>query len=319
VVSLGEITKLVDGKLFGNPSIEIKRVSALEDSKEDDLTFVLEAKNLLAAESSGAKAFIVPYDASIKDRPYIQVENPRKALAKVLALFSPIDEISPGIDPKAHISKNVKFGQRVLIYPFVYIGENCEIGDDTIIHPNVTIYPRTKIGKRCIIHSGCVIGVDGFGFYREGVEFKKIPQIGRVIIEDDVEIYANNCIARGAIGNTVIKSGTKIDNLNHIAHNVKIGKNCAITTLNAFGGSSSIGDRVQMSGQCAIAPHISVGNDCILMARTGVTKNIKDGSVLLGYPAQDYTKEHKLNALIRKLPELFEKVLSLESRRKPKK
>lgn len=319
MVSLGEIAKVVNGNLIGNPNIEFVGVSPLEDAKEEHLSFVLEEKNSLLAEQSKAVAFIVPKNVKIANKPYIQVENPRKALAQVLSLFSQIEDITPGVDPRAVIGKDVKLGQRVLIYPFVYIGEKCEIGDDTIIHPNVTIYPRTIIGKRCIIHSGCVIGVDGFGFYREDNKFKKIPQIGRVVIEDDVEIYANNCISRGTIGDTIIKSGTKIDNLNHIAHNVHIGKDCAITVLNAFGGSSSIGDRVQMSAQCALAPHTHVGNDCILMGRAGVTKNIKEGSILLGYPAQEHTKEHKLNALIRRLPELFEKISNLESRKKSKK
>jgi UDP-3-O-[3-hydroxymyristoyl] glucosamine N-acyltransferase len=317
VTSLGDISKLVGGHVSGDPSIEIISVAALEDAKEGDLSFVLDSKNFLAAENSPAKAFVVPRDVSLGNKPFIQVDNPRHALGKILAQFAPIEAISPGIDPGAHIAKTAVIGKRTLIYPFVYIGEGCEVGEDTIIHPNVTLYPRTKIGKRCIIHSGCVIGVDGFGFSREGGKFEKIPQIGRVVVEDDVEIYANNAISRGTIGDTVIKKGTKIDNLNHIAHNVKIGGDCAVTSLNAFGGSSSLGDRVQMSAQCAVAPHVHVGSDSIIMGRTGVTKNLQNESVVLGYPAQDHVKEHKIMALVRRLPELFEKVKLLESRKKP--
>ncbi len=238
------------------------------------------------------------------------VVHPTAKLGK--GLFSPVEEVFPGVHERAFVGKNVKLGKRVLVYPLAYIGDNCEIGDDTIIHPNTTLYPRTRIGKRCIIHSGCVIGVDGFGFVQVGGKFVKVPQIGRVVIEDDVEIYANNCIARGAIGSTVIKRGTKIDNLNHIAHNVVIGRDCAITSQNVFGGSSSVGDRVQMSGQCGVAPHVHVGDDSILMGRAGVTKNSPPKSVLLGYPAQDHAKEHRILALIRKLPELFERIKKLE-------
>ncbi len=319
MISLGEIAKLVDGQVCGDPYLEIDRVAALEDAREGDLSFVLDSKNFLAAENSPAKAFVVPKDISLEKKPVIKVDNPRQALGRILAQFAPLEEISPGVDAHAFVSKKASLGKRVLIYPFVYIGDDCEIGDDTIIHPNATIYPRTKIGKRCIIHSGCVIGVDGFGFSREGGKFDKIPQIGRVVIEDDVEIYANNSISRGTIGDTVIKRGTKIDNMNHIAHNVKIGEDCAITSLNVFGGSSSLGDRVQMSGQCAVAPHVHVGSDSIIMGRTGVTKNLQNGSVVLGYPAQDHVKEHKIMALVRRLPELFEKVKKLESHKKPSK
>lgn len=316
MTSLGDIAKLVDGQVCGDASIHIDSVAALEDAKEGDLSFVLDNKNFLAAENSPAKAFVVPKDICLEKKPFIKVDNPRRALGKILAQFAPVEDVSPGIDPQTHISKSAYLGKRVLIYPFVYIGDDCKIGDDTIIHPNTTIYPRTIIGKRCIIHSGCVIGVDGFGFSREAGKFEKIPQIGRVVIEDDVEIYANNSISRGTIGDTVIKSGSKIDNMNHIAHNVKIGNDCAITSLNAFGGSSSLGDRVQMSGQCAVAPHVHVGSDSIIMGRTGVTKNLQNESIVLGYPAQDHVKEHKMMALVRRLPELFEKVKQLESRKK---
>jgi len=316
VKSLGEIASLIDGHLSGDPSFRITGVSALEDAKEGQLSFVLDNKNALAAEGSPASALIVPKGLTFPGKHTITVDSPRTALAKVLAQFATIEDITPGIDPRAVIAKDVKLGKRILIYPFVYVGEGCEIGDDTIIHPNVTLYPRTKIGDRCIIHSGCVIGVDGFGFVQNNGRFEKIPQIGRVVIEDDVEIYANNSISRGTIGDTLIKRGTKMDNMNHVAHNVKIGTDCGITSMNVFGGSSSVGDRVQMSGQCAVAPHTHVGEDSIIMGRSGVTKNLPKGSVVLGYPAQDHQKEHKAIALVRKLPELFERVKKLEPRKK---
>ena len=310
--NLGDISLLVEGELAGDPSIQISGVAALEDAKDGDIAFVLEINKLLAGEASAASALIVPKEVTSSKKPIIRVDHTRIALAKVLSHFTPVEEINPGIDSSAFVGKNVKLGKRVLVYPFVFIGDNCEIGDDSIIHPNTTLYPRTKIGKRCIIHSGCVIGVDGFGFVQVGGKFIKVPQIGKVVIEDDVEIYANNCISRGAIGATTIKRGTKIDNLNHIAHNVTIGEDCGITSLNVFGGSSSAGNRVQMSGQCAVAPHTHVGDDSILMGRAGVTKNLPSKSVVLGYPAQDHSKEHRIMALVRRLPELFDRLKKLE-------
>jgi UDP-3-O-[3-hydroxymyristoyl] glucosamine N-acyltransferase len=312
VKNLGDIALLVEGELAGDPTTQISGVAALEDAKEGDIAFVLEINKLLAAEASAASALIVPKEVASSKKPIIRVDHTRIALTKVLSHFAPVEEINPGIDSSSRVGKNVKFGKRVLVYPFVFIGDNCEIGDDSIIHPNTTLYPRTKIGKRCVIHSGCVIGVDGFGFVQVAGKFIKVPQIGKVVIEDDVEIYANNCIARGAIGATTIKRGTKIDNLNHIAHNVVIGEDCGITSQNVFGGSSSIGNRVQMSGQSAVAPHVHVGDDSILMGRAGVTKNMPNKSVLLGYPAQDHSKEHRILALVRRLPELFDRIKKLE-------
>jgi len=312
---LGDIARIVNGKIVGDPDTEILGVASLEDSKEGDLSFVLDDSKSFACESSLARALVVPLEFSGISKPCIQVKNPRGALSKILELFKPFDSMPYGVDSRSHIGQNVKIGERVIIYPFVFVGDDCVIGDDTIIHPNVVLYSRTNIGKRCIIHAGNVIGVDGFGFNNEGGHFTKVPQIGNVVIEDDVEIYSNNSIARGTMGATVIGKGTKIDNMNHIAHNVKIGKDCGITVMNAFAGSATIGDRVQMSGQCAVAPHTHVGEDTIIMGKTGVTKNIPPKSVILGYPAQDHMKENKILALVRKLPELFQRVKDLE---KPK-
>ncbi len=303
------------GTLVGDGAIEITGVAPLEDAKAGELSFVLDETKGLVAETSNASALIVPNEFSLSVKTLIKVNNPRLAMAKVLADFAPVDDLQEGISPQAYVGKNVTMGKRVSVYPFAYIGDDCEVGDDSVIYPNVTLYPRTKIGKRCKIHAGTVIGVDGFGFVQADKHFVKVPQIGRVIVEDDVEIYANNSIARGTMGPTIIGKGTKLDNMNHVAHNVKIGSDCAITVMNAFAGSSSVGDRVQMSGQCAVAPHTHIGDDSIVMGKTGITKNFPARSVLLGYPAQDHMREHKIMALIRKLPELFEKVRTLEKRK----
>lgn len=312
--TLKEIASLVSGEILGDSSLKIKGVSALDDAKNGDLTFVLETNKILAAESSAASAIIIPKEISSTSKPAIKVDHPRLAMAKILSVFAPLDSFPLCIDKTAVIGKNVSIGNNTKIYPFVFIGDNSKIGDNVTIYPNTTIYPRTIIGNNCIIHAGCVIGVDGFGFVFSEGKFVKIPQIGNVIIEDDVELYANNCIARGTIGATIIKSGTKMDNSNHVAHNVKIGRHCGIAALNAFAGSSSLGDRVQMSGLSALIPQTHVGDDSVIMGRSVVTKNFPPKSVLLGYPAQDHMKEHKVLALIRKLPELFNRVKNLEKK-----
>ncbi len=311
MLKLGEIASLVGGTLHGDAGIEIKGVSPLEDAVEGTLSFVLDKKLSEHAELCPSSALIVP-EGVVSSKPYISVPNTRLALSKVLEKFKPCDDIFSGVHPSAYIGKDVSVGKDVKVYPFVFIGDGSSIGDGTVIHPNTTIYPRSVIGKNCIIHAGCVIGVDGFGFVRPDKHYIKIPQNGRVVIEDDVELYANNCIARGTIGDTVIKKGSKIDNLNHIAHNVRIGSDCALTVFNAFGGSSSLGNDVQMSGQCGLAPRVHVGDGSVLMGRAGVTKDCAPGSVLLGFPAQDHIKETRIQALVRKLPELFSRIKTLE-------
>lgn len=312
--TVAEIAELVSGEVLGDGSLKINGVSSLDEPKEGTITFVLESNKILAAESSPASAVIVPKEISSCRKTAIKVDHPRLAMAKILEVFAPKEEPFEGTDKNAFIGKNVSLGRNVKIYPFVYIGENSRVGDNTIIYPNTTLYPRTVIGNNCIIHAGCVIGVDGFGFVPVDGKFIKIPQIGNVIIEDDVELYANTCVARGTIGSTIIKIGTKVDNLNHFAHNVQIGRHCAMAVMNAFGGSTSIGDRVQMSGQCALVPHVHVGDDSMVMGRTVITKNFPAKSILLGYPAQDHLKENKILALLRKLPELFDRVKKLEKK-----
>ncbi len=301
-MKLSEIAKIVSGVLREEKPTEINKLSLIEAAQNGDLVFVLEKKFLEAAEQSNASAIVAAL-GSEGSKPAVLVKNPRLAMAQLLPLFSNRPKVKPGIHKTAIVEKNAKIGKNVSIGPFVYIGENSKIGDNSIIYPNVSVYDNVEIGRNVIVHSGAVLGVDGYGFIPTKEAATKIPQIGKLIIEDDVEIYAGVCIARGALGETVIGQGTKIDNLTHIAHNCKIGKHCLITAQVGFAGSVTFGDHVMVAGQCAFNGHITVGDNCVVLGKSGVTKSIPKNSIVSGFPAQEHKKELREQAKLRRLLE----------------
>jgi UDP-3-O-[3-hydroxymyristoyl] glucosamine N-acyltransferase len=308
-VKLKQLAELVAGELVGNGDLDIKTIASSDElAGTGDLLFVLEDKFLAPALSSSAAALVVPAAAQVTGKAAILVKNPRLAMAKLLPHFAP--KIKKTTEPhrSAVVAKSAKIGQRVAIGAFVYVGEEVEIGDDTVIHPQVTLYDRIKIGRRCIIHSGARIGVDGYGFVWDNDQWVKIPQIGTVVIEDDCEIYANVCVARGTLGATRIGAGTKIDNLTHVAHNCEFGKNCAITALVGFAGSVTFGDHVSVGGMAGFNGHITVGDNTVVMAKAGVTKDIPANSVISGYPAISHREDLEQQAALRKLPEIMKKL-----------
>lgn len=309
-MKLKKLSELVSGVLAGNGELDIRGVAPVESAGAGELAFVLEEKFLAPALISGAGALVAPASAKVKGKPAILVKSPRLAMAQILPLFAAKSKIKPGIHKTAVIAESAKIGKRVTIYPFVFIGENCEIGDDSIVYPSVTIYDRTKVGKRVIIHAGARIGVDGYGFVWHEGKWLKVPQVGNVVIEDDVEIYANTCVARATLGSTRIGAGTKIDNLSHIAHNCVFGKHCAITALVGFAGSVTFKDHVSVGGMAGFNGHITIGENTIVMGKAGVTKDIPDNSVISGFPAIDHKKELELQAALRKLPEVIKKLKS---------
>lgn len=311
-MKLKKLAEIVSGEIVGEAEIEIKRACPVEEAGAGDLVFVLEEKFLAPALASRASALVAPVSvsASVKGKPAILVKNPRLALAKILPLFAPKSKARHSIHKTAVIAASAKIGKRVTIHPFVFIGEEVEIGDDCVIHPSVTIHDRVKVGKRVILHSGARIGVDGFGFVWDEGKYVKIPQIGTVVIEDDVEIYANTCVARGTLGATRIGTGSKIDNLTHVAHNCVFGKHCAITALVGFAGSVTFKDHVSVGGMAGFNGHITVGENTVVMAKAGVTKDIPDNSVISGYPAIDHKKDLEIQALLHKLPEIHKKLKS---------
>lgn len=321
---LTEITKILGGRLIGK-DIEIKGVGSINDAKEGEITFSLNGKGI---KKTKASAIILNELSPEIDIPIILLDNPKLGFCKLVSLFT--EQKHPnGISKKASISKNAKIknnvaisdfaviedgaeiDEGVIIYPQVYIGRDVTIGKNTIIYPRAVVM-NAKVGNNVIIHAGCVIGSDGFGYVRDNGKYVKMPHRGGVILEDDVEIGANTTIDRGTTGNTIIKEGTKIDNLVQIAHNCIIGKNCIIVAQVAIGGSAIIEDNVTIAGQAGISDHIRIEKGVIIAAKSGVTKNIKSGKIVSGFPAKEHSEEKRIYGFIQRLPELVERVKRLE-------
>ena len=327
--TLHEIAKLIDGQILGDGSIKVSGLANITAAHDGDLIFAV-PPHLDEAKISAATAVLIPLDIEDFPKPAIKVVDPRAAFAKLIEMFMPKLNIPVEISPKAHIGKNVKISDGVtimpfaviddgaeiqrgaVIYPHVYIGQHAIIGEDSIIYSSVTIREFCKVGKRCVIHSSAVIGSDGFGFTTKDGVHTKVPQVGNVIIEDDVEIGAHVGIDRAAMGSTIIGHGTKIDNLVHIAHNCKIGANCLIVAQTGISGSTIVGDNVTFGGQVGTVGHITIGGNSIYAARSGISKNMPEGFFGAGFPIQKHNDWLKLQATLKKLPELFEKVRRLE-------
>jgi UDP-3-O-[3-hydroxymyristoyl] glucosamine N-acyltransferase len=330
-MKLGEIAALLDGQTIGDPELEIKGVSGISDAQEGEITFLSEAKWLKALRDSKASAVILDKKIDDLEKPQVIVKNPLYCFARLLAVFYPKSHLFQGLSSSAFISDKAVLGDRVTVYPFafisddvrvgsgsiiypnVFIGEKAFIGDNCIIYPNAVIHHGITIGRGVIIHSGAVIGSDGFGYAHEGGVFHKIPQIGTVIIEDDVEIGANTTIDRATTGATIIGKGTKIDNLVQIGHNVTIGKNAILVSQTGIGGSSDIGDGVMLGGQVGVADHVTIESGTMIAAKAGVMGKVSRG-IYSGAPAIAHKDWFKAVAIFNKLPELKKKVDELEEK-----
>ena len=330
--SLKELAELVEGDLEGDPKLRISGVADIADAQEGDIVFAETPRFLEEARKSQASAIIAYRDARNSGKPTIAVANPRYAFARVLEVFSPPKTRESGIHPTSIvgqgasigdnpsigfnvcIGRNTSIGSDAWIYPLVFIGDNVRLGDNCIIYPLVAIHDGATIGNDVIVHSGAVIGADGFGYTKVGGGHYKMPQIGTVVIGDDVEIGANVTIDRARTGKTVIGRGTKIDNLVHIAHNVKIGENCIVVAQVGISGSVDIGDRVVLAGQAGLKDHITVGDDTVICARAGVIGNIGSGEFVSGYPARPHKEQMRIQAAQQRLPALLRLVKDLERR-----
>lgn len=336
--SLRELAELVDGRIERDGSVKVKGVAKVEEAKKGEITLAISEKFLHKARQSQASAVIVPLGVKDFSKPVIQVKNPRLAFAQVLELFAPQPPRPSGIHSTVLIGVKVEMGKDVTMGPYtvlsdgvkladnvyisseVYLGNNVRIGKGSFIHPRVTILDNTIVGEKVIIHSGTVIGSDGFGFAKkEDGSYYKIPQVGKVVIEDEVEIGANVAIDRATIGETRIGSGCKIDNLVHIAHNVTLGRNVAIVGLVGISGSSTIGDGVILAGQAGVTDHVRIGDNTIVAAKSGVTKNIGPNQFVSGFPARPHSKQKRVKAIINQLPKLLERVRKLEKMNRGKK
>ena len=327
--TLKEIAELLGGTLAGDGALKISGLANISGARAGDLIFAV-PPHLDAAKSCAASAVLVPLDTEDFPKPAVKVADPRAAFATLLELFTPKLEIPVGISPKAHLGKDVKISPAAtvmpfaviddgaeiqsgaIIYPHVYIGQHATIGEDTIIYSSATVREFCKVGKRCVIHSSAVIGSDGFGFTTAGGVHTKVPQVGNVIIEDDVEIGAHVGVDRATVGSTVIGHGTKIDNLVHIAHNCKIGANCLIVAQTGISGSTTVGDNVTFGGQVGTVGHIHIGGNSVYAARSGISKNMPEGFFGAGFPIQSHSEWLRSQAAMRKVPELLERINRLE-------
>lgn len=311
----GEVAGLINGELVGNKDIVITGINSIEEAREGDLTFADNPKHLRFIEKTQASCVITPNSVKESSKTIIRTENPSLAFAKILSLVHPQGAKHPcGIHPTAIIEKNVNIGKDVSVGAYSVISVGTTIGDNAIIYPGVIIREGTIIGNRVIIHSGSVIGTDGFGYRQIGGKHIKIPQVGKVVIEDDVEIGSCVTIDRATLGKTVIGHGTKIDNLVQIAHNVKVGANCIIVAQVGISGSSSLGANVMLGGQVGLTDHVSLGDRVMVGAKAGVSKSYPAGSIILGIPAKPYSEQKRIFAASARLPRLVKKVSELEKK-----
>lgn len=326
--NIKEIASLIKGEIKGNDNLSFLRLSPFFHATNEEITFAADEKMLKNIDKCNAGAIIVPFIEGLpENKTYILVkDNPRGLMPILLNYFKPKTKIcekqiedSAQIDESTNISKvntyighNVKIGKNVIIYPNVSIFEGTEIGDNTIVYSNVTIREFTKIGKSCIFQPGAVIGSDGFGFIKVNGNNVKIEQIGNVIIEDEVEIGANTCVDRGTIGDTIIKKGTKIDNLVHIAHNDIIGENCFIVAQTGISGSVEVGNNTTLAGQVGVAGHLKIGNNVVIAAKSGVTNDVEDGKKMSGFPLREHMEDLRVKMAMGKVPELVKTVKKLE-------
>ena len=334
-ITVTEIARQMEGEVLGDGSTVLNSFAPASRAQAGDLTFAENADYLALAENSAASAIIVDQSVTASTKVLIRVANPRVAFARIMALFFPEPVFKAGIhstaviaasariDPAAHIGphcvvgENVFVGARTVLQGGNHIGENSKIGDDTKIFPNVTIYPRTEIGNRVRIHSGTVVGADGFGYVLDNGVHRKVPQIGNVIIGDDVELGANVTVDRGALGPTIIGKGTKVDNLVQIGHNVVLGEHCIIISQVGIAGSTKVGDSVTLGGQVGVSGHLKIGSNASVSAQSGVMHDIPEGENWLGAPAQPIRQTMRQMLALQQLPELIRRVKKLEKKNAP--
>lgn len=327
-----EIARHLEGEVIGDPELLLQGFAPADKSRPGDLTFAENATYFARANQSSASAIVVDHDYGPSAKTLIRVSSARVAFARILPLFHPEPAYPPGIHPSCVIAPTaiidssasigphcvvadeVQIGPGCVLHGGNHVGPGCVLGADCQLFPRVVLYSRTQIGDRVRIHAGTVVGSDGFGYVLDQGHHRKVPQVGQVVVQDDVEIGANVTIDRGALGSTIIGRGTKIDNLVQIAHNVTVGEHCLIIAQVGIAGSTKLGNYVTLGGQVGLAGHLKIGHRAVVAAQSGVMHDIPDGEKWFGYPAQPDRKTKRQVLAIQQLPELLRRVAGLERR-----
>ena len=307
-----QIADMINGRVEGNPDAIINTFAKIEEGREGAISFLSNPKYTPYIYETLSSVVLINEDVELTQPvncTLIRVKNAYESVAKLLQLYASMMPQKTGIDPLAFVSKSAKIGENVYIAPFAYIGDNVTIGDGTRIFPHVTIYDGCKIGKNVTIHAGSVIGADGFGFAPNQDGYDKIPQIGIVVIEDNVEIGANTCVDRSTMGQTIIHKGVKLDNLIQVAHNCEIGENTVMSAQVGMAGSTKIGAWCMVGGQAGFSGHIKIADKTFVGAQSGVISNTKgNGEQLIGAPAIDPKIFFKAQAVMKRLPDMYKEL-----------
>ena len=327
--TLGEIARFLGGRLAGDEGITITGATNIEAAGETEITFAA-PPHIEEAKASRAAAVLLPEDVQDFPLPAVHVKEPRAAFAKLLELFTPPLHLPAGVSPQAFVAKtaevadsacilpfavvdeHAKIGAGAVLYPHVYVGQYTEIGEASVLHASVTVRERCRVGRRCVLHANAVVGSDGFGFTTAGGVHTKVPQVGNVVIEDDVEIGSHVGIDRATTGSTVIGHGTKIDNLVHIGHNCKIGAGNLIVAQTGISGSTTTGPNVTFGGQVGTVGHIHIGGNSVYAARSGIIGDMPEGVFGAGFPVQSHQEWLRMQAAMKRLPEMLKKIKELE-------
>jgi UDP-3-O-[3-hydroxymyristoyl] glucosamine N-acyltransferase len=318
---LGRLAEVLEATLDAHPERVVTGVASPASAGLDDLAYVADRRQVESAHASRAGAFLAPEEITGLPAPTLRCRDPRRALAVVLALFHPSTPPAPGVDASARVAPDARIdptasvgaltviasgasvGARVRLGPLVYVGEDVTIGEDSVLFPHAVIYGRCRLGRRVIVHAGAVIGADGFGFVPGPDGHLKIPQVGIVVVQDDVEIGANSTIDRATLGETVVGRGTKVDNLVHIGHNVEVGERCLMAAQVGIAGSVRIGNDVMLAGQVGISDHVNVGDAAVLEGQSGVFRDVPEGQRFAGSWARPAAHFHPIGVAEAKLPD----------------
>ncbi len=309
-----QIADMIGGRVEGDEQAKINTFAKIEEGRKGAISFLSNPKYTPYIYETQSSVVLINEDVELTQPvscTLIRVKNAYESVAKLLQLYASMMPKKTGIDPLAFVSKSAQIGENVYIAPFAFIGENVKIGDGSRIFPHVTIYDGCQIGKNVTIHAGSVIGADGFGFAPTASGYDKIPQIGIVVIEDDVEIGANTCVDRSTMGQTVIHKGVKLDNLVQIAHNCEVGANTVMSAQVGLAGSTKVGEWCMFGGQVGLAGHLTVGDHVNLGGQSGVTGNVKSNQTLIGSPVMEPGVFFKAAAIMKRLPDMYKEISAL--------